>query len=62
MPETREDPEHFFFFLMFTGKIKALKALLWHLSREPMLKKKKNEQTMIYYEQAQTNQPKDEQA
>ena len=42
-------------------RIKALKTLVWHLSREPMkeMSSLKNKQTVMHEEQDQTNKAKD---
>ena len=43
-------------------KIRALKMLVWHLSREPvkeMCSFQKNKQTVIYGEQVRSNKAKD---
>ena len=44
-------------------QIRALKTLVWHLSREPMKEtsslEKKNKETVMYDEQVRTNKAKD---
>ena len=46
---------------VMNAEIKALKTLVWHLSRELMKEMRylKNKQTVIYDEQVRTNKAKD---